>query len=305
MSAATDLAALPSPIRALVWTLLSIFAFTGMGSIIKHVAADMPIFVFLFLRMTMTLVPFVPWIVRHGRAGMRTKRLGDHLVRGAVSTGGLLFWIYALTLLTLADVTAISFSKVLWVLVLAVLFLGERVGLRRGIATLVGFAGVLIMVRPGSHFEPAMLLAVGGSMTAAVAMILIKRLSRTEPTARIVIYYALTGMAYSAVPAALTWQTPTLTQLFWIAGAGGCAAMGQFCMARALSIGDTTLVAVYEYLKLPFATLAGLVLFAEFPGVWTFAGAAVIIASTWYITWREAQLKATGRPVRKLSRDAH
>lgn len=289
---------LSPPMQAFAWMMISIVAFTAMGAILKHIANELPIFVLLFLRMAMTVVPFLPWILRNGRSGLRTARLGAHATRSFISTAGLCLMITALSLLTLAEVTAISFTKVLWVLIIAILFLGERVGVRRGIATLAGFAGVLIMVRPGAEFDPAMLVALAASVTGACAMVAVKGLAGTEPTARIVVYYALFGTAYAAFPALLTWHTPTVTQLGWIAASAGVAATGQFCFARALVTGEASVVAGYEYLKLPLATVAGLVLFNELPSVWTFLGAAVIIGSTWYITWREAQLRARGQSVR-------
>ncbi|MEX2642756.1 MAG: DMT family transporter [Acetobacterales bacterium] len=292
------LAALTPQTQALVWLMMSIVAFTAMGAILKHIANDLPIFVLLFLRMAMTVLPFIPWIVRNGRAGLRTPRIGAHASRAFISTSGLCLNITALSLLTLAEVTAISFTKVLWVLIIAFLFLGERVGVRRGIATLVGFLGVLIMVRPGGDFDPAMLVALAAALTGAMAMVAVKGLVGTEPPARIVIYYSLFGTAYAALPALITWQAPTLPQLGWIAASAAVAATGQFCFTRALVTGEASVLAGYEYLKLPLATVVGLVLFNELPNVWTFAGAAVIIGSTWYITWREAQLRAGGHDVR-------
>jgi drug/metabolite transporter (DMT)-like permease len=287
----------------MLWMLLAAATLAAMGAVLKYAAVGLPLGVVLFFRMALSLVPLAPWLARCGWVGVATKRLGFHFLRATVNLCGLGLFIFALTRLTLADITAISFTKPLWVIIVAFVILGEVVGWRRGTATVIGFLGVLIMARPAADFDPVMPVALAWSFTGGLTLIFVKKLSTTEPPARIVFYYGAFGTLLSAVPALLTWQTPTPDQFFWLCTSAVLAALGQLCAARALSLGDATVVAPIEFSKLPVAAVLGFLVFAERPSVWTFVGTGVIFAATFYIARREAQIKAR-RTVRPLGDEA-
>jgi drug/metabolite transporter (DMT)-like permease len=184
--------------------------------------------------------------------------------------------------------------------VLAVLFLGEQVRWRRWSATVVGFLGVLLMIRPGhGEFEPAALVAIGGVMVVAFVVILVKKLSHTERPLTMLVYFAMTATAVLAWPAAAVWQAPSLAEWPFLVLMGVLATSGQACVILSYRVGEATAVTPIGYTQLLFATAAGIAFFAEWPDVWTLGGAGIIVASTVYIAQREHRIGQGLKPEQK------
>ncbi len=279
-------------VRGMLWMCFAAASAAVTAAVVKHVARDLPLFEVMFLRLIFTLVPLAPWIARVGSAAFVTTRLPLYVLRSAITTVGLACYVFALTQVALATFMAIGFTRPLWVTLIAAVVLGEVVGLRRGAATVIGFFGVLIVVRPEGVLDAGVLAAFGDAFAGAVTLVLVKRLGTTEPSGRIVLYYALLGSLFTAVPAALVWQTPSAAQFLWLLVSALAAAAMQYGIARACLVGEATVVAPVEYAKLPLAALIGFVVFAEIPSSWTFAGGAVIFAAILYIGWSERRTRA-------------
>jgi drug/metabolite transporter (DMT)-like permease len=178
----------------------------------------------------------------------------------------------------------------------AIFVLGERVRWRRGLATMAGFIGVLIMVRPDrGAIDAAAAVALLSAFLGALSTTLIKRLSTTEPALTILVYFGLFSTLLTAAPASLVWRRPDPRQWVLLALVGALGAIGQFFQVRAFAIGELTAVAPIDYARLIFAGILGFVVFAEIPDRYTVAGAAVIVGSTLYIAYREAQLSRLNR----------
>ena len=197
---------------------------------------------------------------------------------------------YAITHLAYADAVAISYARTLFLIPLAVLLLGETVQIRRWSATAAGFLGVLVIVRPAGDVEPATLIAVGGALLAAGSTVAMKRLTGSERPETVLFYFGLVSTLVTLLPALAVWRQPDLPELALLVVLGATGAAGQYCMIRGLSIGETTAVIPFDYLRLLLAGVIGFLLFAEVPDVFSFAGAALIVGSTLYIALREAQL---------------
>jgi len=195
----------------------------------------------------------------------------------------------------LAEATALSFTAPIFTSVLAVLLLGEVMRLRRWTATVIGFLGAVIILRPGvAAIEPAALLAVATAAVWASSTILIKVMARTESAGAITTYMVLLTTPMTLAAALFVWQNPTLGQLGWAALLGAAGSTGHFCMSRALASADATVVAPFDYLRLPTVALIAFIAFGEVPGMWVWVGGAVIAASSIYIAQREA--RARGAP---------
>jgi drug/metabolite transporter (DMT)-like permease len=201
-------------------------------------------------------------------------------------------WFTALSLMPLAQATALSFTAPIFASVLAVLILGEVMRLRRWSATAAGVLGTLIILRPdGSSIEPAALLALASAVLGAVSPIFVKVMSRTESTGAIVTYMVLFTTPLSLVPALLVWRQPDLADLGLAALLGLAGTLGHLCLTRALATADATVVVPFDYLRLPAVALLAWLVFGEVPMVWTWIGGAIIAASSLYITLREAKLR--------------
>ncbi len=243
-----------------------------------------------FYRYVTGMIVLAPLFVRLGWSGLRTARLGLHGLRMALAFVAQLGVFYTIIHLPLADATAFMFSKPLFTTLVAVIVLSEAVSGRRWTATAVGFAGVLVMMRPGSQgIDPVALVAVGTALVFAIANVLIRILAATEPTARMLFYYHIGGVAVFAVPTVWAGHAPVGVEWLLLLTIGVLTTGGMFCYFRAFSIGEANAVGPAENLRLIYAALFGFFLFSEIPSLWTVAGAAIIVGSTYYIAQAEAR----------------
>ncbi len=272
---------------------------TAMISVIKQLSDDLHPFEIGFFRCLVGLFVLMPLLWRGGGIRvLRTNRLGLHALRGALNAAGMLAFFVALGLTPLATVSALSFTAPLFATLLAMLILGETVGLRRASGLLVGFLGTIIILRPGMEgMDFGALLAVGSSVAWAGAMITIKQLTRTESVLSITAWAAISVGLFALIPAILVWQWPTGEQWLLLILVGVLGSAMQYCIAAAFSLADTTVVLPFDFLKLTWASLAGFLLFAEVPDLWTWIGGTVIFASTIYIAHRERKQGKSPMPL--------
>ncbi len=266
--------------------------FAANGALIKTLlASDLHPLQITFVRLSVGVLAILPFVWRAGRAALKTRHPGIHALRAVAGGGAMICGIAALDKLPLADFTALSFAQPLFAVILAILVLGETVGWRRWGATLAGFLGVVIMVRPGSgSFDVDALLAVAMALGIAVAVILAKRLPAEESQVTILLYFSVTTALVFAAPALAVWRTPTLPEALGLVGFGLGGLITQALMIAAYRTGEASVVAPFDYSKLIVAGILGFALFGEVPDRWTVAGAAVIVAATLYIARREAVL---------------
>ncbi|MGD9538307.1 MAG: DMT family transporter [Alphaproteobacteria bacterium] len=285
---------LPAAIEGALLMVLSCACFSAMSALIRHLSADISAFEIAFFRNAIGLVALLPWMAHLGLDKLRTQRLKLYLSRGTLGVVSMWAWYAALGMMPLAEAITLNFTVALWMIPVAILMLKERIGVRRWSATLVGFAGVLIVLQPGADtISFGGLLAIGSALLFAVSMCIIKLLSRTETPLQIVFYMSLVMTPISLGPAIAFWTMPSGIQLGLLAAVGIIALIGHFAMARAFSLAEASALMPLDFTRLPFAILIGYFAFGEFPGVWTWIGGAIIIASALYIARREAQLRRT------------
>jgi drug/metabolite transporter (DMT)-like permease len=283
---------LPANLRGGLWMALSALGFAVMAIFIKLLGARLDAFQLAFFRCLIGWLVILPFVLRRPWAAIRTDHLHIHAVRGGLGAVGMFCGYYAIAHMPLADFMGLSFSRPLFTLVCAVLLLGEAVGWRRWSATAVGFAGVLIMARPGSHgFNPATLFALGEACTVAFLSTLVKRLPARETVLGILFWYGMLSSAAAFLPTVFFfWTWPTAEEWLWLLAVGALGAFSHLCYIRSFRTGEASAVVAFDYLRLPFAGFVGWAFFAELPTRWTLAGAAVIVASTLYIMRREARV---------------
>ncbi|MCW5773305.1 MAG: DMT family transporter [Rhodospirillaceae bacterium] len=287
-------AALPPNARGAVWMLLAVLAFSFNNIAVKQLAAALDPVQVMFLRgavMSALMLP-VAW---HSRA-LATRRLGAHLSRSLLGTAGAYLFILALTLAPLADVIALSFSRALFIIVLAVLLLGETVGWRRWTACAIGFIGVLVMVRPGfGALNLGLVAATCDAVLSAGVALTLKSLGRTERPQTVVFYYGLFSTVLTAIPALLVWRAPSAGAWLLVGVTGLLATAGQVAMTRAWIEGEASVVAPLAYTQLVLSGGLAFLFFGESPDRLALLGAAIIVASTLYIALREAWLRQAAR----------
>lgn len=269
-------AALSPDARGALHMVLAAVMFTVGAAAIKRLSAELPASEVVFFRHVFATLCFLPMIWRAGPATLRTDRPLGHAWRALVGYGSFVAFVYAMTRLTLADAMALSFTGPLWSTLLAVAILHEAVGLSRVAALIVGFAGVLLVAKPSGAVGWASLIALTGAIFQSLAMLAVKRLSRTEPTERIAFYFLALGALFAAVPAALEWRTPGAAHWPWLAAVGVLAWLGQLGLTRGYALGQFSRMAPMEFLRLPLALVIGFVAFAETPDLLASAGMLLI-----------------------------
>lgn len=281
---------LPANLRGILWLSIGAFVLTVVDVFVKTLGRKFDPFEIALFRYGIGLIVLTPVFVRAGWAELKTQRLGLHILRMSLAFAGQLGIFVSIIYLPLADAIAFMFSKPLFTTVVAVILLSEVVSGRRWIATIIGFAGVLIMVRPGSEtIDPAALIAVAAALIFAIANVLIRMLSTTEPTRRILFYYHIGGVLVFAGPAAWVWVTPVGVEWLLMLAIGAFTTAGMVCFFRAFAVGEANAVGPAENLRLIYAALFGFFLFGEIPSVWTGVGAAIIVGCTYYIAQAEAR----------------
>ncbi len=286
----------PDTLRGALWMILACACFSSMNGIVRHLGQDLPTLVLVFFRCFFGLIALLPWVLKSGLASLRTSRPILHLTRVIIAFVAMYAWFYALTKMPLAEATALSFVMPLFATIAAVLFLGEVMRARRWSATIIGFAGAMIILRPGLiEITEAALLVLFSTVLMAGSQTIVKLLSRTEHPNAIVFWIIFLMMPVSLVPALFVWQTPNLEQFAWLIGLGVVATLGHQSMARSLASTDATAVYPLDFTRLIFATLIGYFAFSELPDLWTWVGAAVIMTSSIYIAHREASLRRAAR----------
>lgn len=282
---------LAAPLRGAVLMISSGAMFAVMMVLVRHVSATVHPFEAAFFRNLFGLVFMLPWLFRRGLGALATQRLGMHLMRALCGLSAMLCLFTALSLLPLAETTALTFAAPLFATAGAALIFKEQVRLRRWSAMTVGFLGVLIILRPGAEVvSPTALVALGAACFMACAILCVKSLSATERPEAIVCYFGLLVTPASLIPALLVWTTPTAETWLWFLLIGSTATAGQVLMARAFAAAETSAVMPFDFARLVFVSILAAVLFGEMPDAWTYVGAAVILGSSVYITQREARL---------------
>ncbi len=256
--------------------------FAAMGAAVKLLSASFGNLMVVFARNALGFLILLPWLVRVGRAGIRTQALREHLVRGVAGLLSMYCFFFVIARLRLADAVLLNYSAPLFVPFIERAWLGEDFSPRLWRPIGIGFLGLLLILKPGlSLFQPAALVGILGALLAGTAQVGVRRLTQTEPVTRIVFYFALASTLLSSVPAALTWTMPA--SLGAIAGTlvalGVSATLGQLAMTRAYSHAPAAQVGPFIYSAVVFAGLFDWALFAKLPDPLSVLGALLVCAA--------------------------
>jgi drug/metabolite transporter (DMT)-like permease len=288
MTAAAD----TRPLAGILWMLVTGLCFTAVNVIVKWVGQSVPAAEAVFLRYLTGLVFLVPMLPAMLRAGFGPRLLGGYAVRGGFHTIGALAWFVAMASIPMAEVTALGYTQPVYITLMAVLFLGERIALRRVLAILCALAGALIVLRPGfrelSTGHIAMLISAPGF---AISYVMAKKLTETTSPAATVGWMSVMVTIFLAPFAWAVWQPPTWTELFWLFVTAGFATTAHYTMMLAFRAAPITLLQPVTFLQLIWSVSFGALLFGEPADGWVVLGGTVILGAVVFIAWREARLR--------------
>lgn len=297
---------MPSPshtannnLRGIGFILLACLSMTASAVLIKTVGKSLGSFETVLIRCCFTLLIILITNARGGLSFLKTPRPGLITLRSLILSVVILGNFYAIVHLPLVQVTALQFTKPLFLVVLAALFLEETVRIPRTLATLIGFMGILIILRPTQDIHPVQLLVLVAALGMALIAVLTKKLTKDHSSATLLFYGNLAVVIICLWPSISHWQKPELIELAFIAGLGLSAYIGQLCMIQAYRHGEVTVVTPFEYIRIIFIALAGLIIFGEVPDSWTISGAVVICASTLFIAYRQTRNKSRAAQMEK------
>ncbi|MDH3580198.1 MAG: DMT family transporter [Hyphomicrobiales bacterium] len=281
------------PLACAFWMILSCALLAGLAAIGRYVTTSgMPPFQVVFLRVIFAFLTLLPLVLIHGRSFVKTTQWPVYGVRAVTGSIAMLTWFSALSLIPVGEVTAISFLAPLFATVGAALFLGEIVRMRRWAATLIGFAGALVILRPGVvELSLGSWIAVASAIAMGISSVFIKRLADGDHPDKVVFLSTILQAPLTFLPALYVWQWPEPDMWLWLIAMGPVATLGHVTLTRAFAAADASFTMTFDFARLPFAVAFGYAVFGEIIDLWTWLGAAIIFGASVFIVHREAQLK--------------
>jgi drug/metabolite transporter (DMT)-like permease len=285
-------AAKPTDLRlGALYMVASAVLFASMAASVRVVARELPNAPIVFFRHFTMLVFLLPWLWREGRRALETDDFRGHLVRGLAGVSAVACYFFAIARLRLADAVLLNQSMPLFIPLVERAWLGERIPRRLGGVLALGFAGLLLILRPGTGvFEPVALVGLASAVFASISQVGIRRLTRTEPVARIVFYFGLVASVAALPPAAFWWKSPSAATWAVLLLMGVFGTVGQFTLTRAYLHAPAASVGPFLYAGPVFAGLLDWLIWNRLPDALFVVGAAIVVlAATLALRLRHAE----------------
>jgi drug/metabolite transporter (DMT)-like permease len=266
--------------RGALYMVASAVLFASMAASVRVASHELPNAPIVFFRHFIMLLFLLPWLVRQGRHALDTDDLGGHLVRGLAGVSAVACYFYAIARLRLADAVLLNQSMPLFIPLVERLWLREAIPRRLWGVLLLGFVGLLFILRPGTGvFEPAALVGLASAVLAAIAQVGIRRLTRTEPVTRIVFYFGLVASVVALPPALFTWRSPSPATWAVLLLMGTFATVGQLTLTRAYVHAPAARVGPFLYVGPVFAGALDWLLWGGLPDPLFVVGAVLVVAA--------------------------
>ena len=276
-----------------IWMLGSALIFSVSYLFAKKVGLNIPAFQVAFIRCLFQIVLLMPLVAPKGFGFLASNKIKYYLLRISLGTTNMIIFYYILTKIPMANAIAISYARPIFMVVLAFFMLGEKFGIHRIISTIIGFIGVLILIRPEADgFNPASLLAVFAAFCLTLTHIYIKKLAVTEHPIAMLMWFSIVASFICLPFAAAVWVTPSFYEIMFIFILSALSVFGQYTTIKALFYGEASIVSALDYSQIVFVTFLGFMFFGEIPDFWTYIGAGIIVISSLYILYREQKIKS-------------
>ena len=274
--------------------LFSGLLFVGVTVIVRHLGANMPAVEAALIRYVFGLIFLIPMIIRFPWRELSRNRLTLYSLRGLAHGAGVMLWFYAMARIPIAEITAVGYTTPIFTAVGAVLIFRERIHARRFGAILVGFIGMLVILRPGLEVVQAGSLAqVVAALCFAVSYLFTKKLTYSESPTNILVMLSIVCTLVLLPGGIMQWRDPTATELFWLALTALFATCGHYAMTRSFAAAPLTVTQPFSFLQLVWAVAFGFLLFGEIPDIWVITGGLIILCAVTYLTYRESVVRRT------------
>jgi drug/metabolite transporter (DMT)-like permease len=281
------------PFLAGLWMMGALVFLCGMAVSGRELSAELTAFQTSFTRSVTCLAVLIPLLAVIGFRRVRTAKLKQHVTRNVIHFTAQTSWLYGVAVLPLAEVFAIEFTAPIWTAVLAMLLLKERLTGNRLLAILFGFAGILIILRPGAAvLNPASFVVLFSALGFASTYVFTRHLTATESALTVVFYMNLVQLPMGFVSSIPDWTIPSLEMWPWVAMIGVSGLGSHFCFAHAFSHADATVVSPLDFIRLPFIAVIGYAFYQEPWDLMILIGGAVIFSGNLFNLWGERKGKA-------------
>lgn len=264
-----------------------------MAAVARSFSGEIHTFEIVFFRSVFGGLFLLPWVFKVGLVGLKTQRVGMHLLRGFIGLAVIYLLFEAIARATLGEVAAIMSTRPIVASLAAILILREIAHGRRWAATFISFIGALVIIRPGiAEVSDGVFLALLAVMGMAALTIVMKSLARTEAPDTIVVWQMMVFTPCAFIPALFVWQTPDVVQFVLLASTGLFGTLVQRCLTRAYAAADATVVMPFDFTRLVFSALLGFILFQEVPEIWVWIGGVIIMTGVLWLARQEAKTSA-------------
>jgi drug/metabolite transporter (DMT)-like permease len=276
---------------AIFLIITSVFFGTVMLSFLKIAQEDVNVYVAGFFRFFLGLVIILPYIVRNKDAVLKTTHLKQHFLRAILGLPAMLIYFSALVLLPIEKLTAISFIVPLIVTILAVFFLGEKIYIYRTLALMLGFSGMLVIIRPGFvDISIGVYMVLFSALLWSINIIITKKISKDDSAITILAYQSIFMSLLSFFIVLFFWEMPSLKTFIYLILAAMCGTVLHLTLNHAFKLVDVSMTQPYSFLNLVFASIIGYFVFDEMPDLYTWIGALIIFTGVLIISYREMKL---------------
>ena len=276
---------------AIFLIIISVFFGTVMLSFLKIAQEDVNVYVAGFFRFFLGLVIILPYIIKNKDAVLRTTHLKKHILRTILGLPAMLLYFSALVLLPIEKLTAISFVVPLIVTILAVFFLGEKIYIYRTLALILGFSGMLVIIRPGFvEISIGVYMVLFSALLWSINIIITKKISKDDSAITILAYQSIFMSLLSFIIVLFFWEMPSLKTFIYLILAAMCGTVLHLALNHAFKLVDVSMTQPYSFLNLVFASIIGYFVFNETPDLYTWVGALIIFVGVLIISYREMKL---------------
>lgn len=279
--------------QGVFWAIMICLVSVTNDIFMRFLGERLPILEIVFFRFFFSLLSLAPFFALKNKNYFYTKNPGLHFWRAILGVGAIGATCFAVNNMPLSSNTVIMFTEPLFFLPCALIFLHEKVDMPRWLATFVGFLGILVIIKPGTvDFRLVSLVSVAAAVQFALLDVVAKKMVDKENTVTMLFYFSLGTTLAGLIPLPFIWMTPTWTELSLLFLLGIGANLIQVCLFRAFSATDASALMPFRYVEFIFSAFFGFLLFKEIPGMATLMGTALIIASTFYISFIETRKEA-------------
>jgi|TARA_B100000959_G_scaffold246514_1_gene272062 drug/metabolite transporter (DMT)-like permease len=279
-------------IIVVVLSLISTGSAAIMVSGIKQLSLDLNPFIIAFYRCFFGVLIILPFMFFSNNESWKTKSIKLQFLRGSINVYSMISWFTAIGTLHLEKAAAIGFTTPLFTTLLAVILLGEVIKFHRTTALVVGFIGILVVIRPGFvPIESGTLWLLSAALSFSFVLIIVKKLSENDSSLTTAFYHMLFMTPPTFIIALFFWERISLNHLFVFSIVVIAGFITQLCLTQSLKMSDATFVMPLQFTQLIWLSIIGYTIFAEIPNTWTWAGAFIIFLAVIYITYREAFVK--------------